>query len=61
MLPGSDWLFCALEMRHAKDMPAGDRHLIGARFDELSPVQIRLVAHCITRIEREQIRKRVVD
>ncbi|MBT8131336.1 MAG: flagellar brake protein, partial [Gammaproteobacteria bacterium] len=60
-LPGSDWLFCALEMRHAKDMPAGDRHLIGARFDELSPVQTRLVAHCITRLEREQIRKRVVD
>jgi hypothetical protein len=42
-------------------MPAGDRHLIGARFADLSPVQIRLVAHTITGLEREQIRKRVVD
>ena len=55
------WLFCTLEMRHAKDMPAGDRHLIGARFADLSPVQTRLVAHTITGLEREQIRKRVVD
>jgi c-di-GMP-binding flagellar brake protein YcgR len=60
-LPDAAWLYCAIEMRHVKDLPSGDRHLIGARFAELSPVQSRLVAHCITRLERELIRKHVVD
>lgn len=60
-LPDDVWLYCAVELRYAKNIPSRDRQLIGARFADLSPVQARLVGHCISELEREFIRKRAAD
>ena len=60
-LPDDVWLYCTVELRYSKDIPLRDRQLIGARFIELSRAQARLVGHCITELEREFIRKRVVE
>jgi c-di-GMP-binding flagellar brake protein YcgR len=60
-LPGDVWLYCAVELRHSNKIPSRDQQLVGARFIKLSPVQARLVAHCISTLEREFIRKRTAD
>jgi c-di-GMP-binding flagellar brake protein YcgR len=60
-LPDDMWLYCAVELRHSKNIPSRDRQLVGARFIELSPAQARLVGHCISRLEREFNRKRAAD
>lgn len=57
-LPDESWLFCQIKFCHARMIPAHDRHLIGARFAELSPVQAQQVGRCIGMLERELIRKR---
>lgn len=60
-LPDEIWVYTTVELRHTKNIPARDRQLIGARFVGLHRAQERLVARCISNLEREFIRKRVVD
>jgi c-di-GMP-binding flagellar brake protein YcgR len=60
-LPGDVWLYCAVELRYSKDIPSRDRQLIGARFTDLGHEQARLVARCISELEREFIRKRTAE
>jgi len=60
-LPDATWLFCTVELRYSKSVSARDRHLIGARFADLSPAQARLVGHCINQLQLEFIRKRTAD
>ncbi len=60
-LPDGVWLYCGVELRHAKNIPTRERRLYGARFVDLSPVQSRLLRNCITALERELIRKRAAD
>jgi len=60
-LPGDVWLYCAVELRHAKNVPPRDGQLVGARFARLSRAQARLVGHCISELQREFIRKRALD
>jgi len=60
-LPGDVWLYCAVELRHSNKLPSRDQQLLGARFIKLSPVQSRLVGNCISKLEREFIRKRTAD
>ena len=60
-MPDTDWLYCRIELCHARTIPDHDRHLVGARFDRLTPVQSRQVGRCIAMLERELIRKRTVD
>ena len=60
-LPDDVWLYCTVELCYSKDFRLRDRQLIGARFVEISRAQARLVGHCIIELEREFIRKRVVE
>jgi len=60
-LPADVWLYCAVELRYTKTIRARQRQLIGARFDGLSPVQARLVGHCVRELEREFVRKRIAE
>jgi c-di-GMP-binding flagellar brake protein YcgR len=60
-LPGDVWLYCAAEMRYAKDARSPDRQLIGVRFAELGAAQKQLVGQCIRELERESIRKRAAE
>jgi c-di-GMP-binding flagellar brake protein YcgR len=60
-LPGASWLFCDVEPRHWKPLHAPGKHLAGARFADLTPMQARLVGRCISELEREQMKKRVTD
>ena len=60
-LPGDVWLYCAVELRYSKNIQSGDRQLVGARFNDLSPAQARLVSHCVSELEREFVRKRVAE
>ena len=57
-MPDDSWLYSQIEFCHARTIPAHARHLIGARFPGLSPVQAQLVGRCIGMLERELIRKR---
>lgn len=57
-LPDDVWLYCAVELRYSKNIRTRDRQLIGTRFDGLSPVQARLVGQCVSKLERESVRKR---
>ena len=60
-LPDDAWLYCAVELRYAKDVSSRDRQHIGARFSKISPAQAQLVGSCINELERELIRKRAAD
>ncbi len=60
-LPDAGWLFCVVELRYSKNITSRDRQLIGARFAGLTPVQVRLLGHCISELDREYIRKRTAD
>ena len=60
-LPDTSWLYCRIELCHARTVPDHGRHLVGARFARLSPVQSQQVGRCIAMLERELIRKRAVD
>lgn len=60
-LPGDEWLYCAVELRYSKNIPARNRQLIGAQFANLFPVQAQLISRCISELERELIRKRASD
>ena len=57
-MPDETWLYCQIEFCHSRTIPAHERHLIGARYADLSPVQAQLVGRCIGMLERELIRKR---
>ncbi len=60
-LPDATWLYCAVELRHSKNIPLRDQQLVGARFADLSTAQSRLVGQCINALQREYLRKRVAD
>lgn len=60
-MPDEGWLYCSVELCHARTVPSHERHLIGARFSGLSVVQAQLVGRCIVMLERELLRKRTVD
>lgn len=60
-MPDESWLYCRIELCHARTIPAHERHLIGARFEQLSTVQSQLVGRCIGMLERELLRKRTVE
>ena len=60
-LPDDAWLYCAVELRYAKETSSRDRQHIGARFSQISPAQAQLVGTCINELEREFIRKRAAD
>ena len=60
-LPDDVWLYCAIELRYSKSIRSRDRQLIGARFNELSPAQARLVGHCVSKLERDFVRKRAAE
>lgn len=57
-LPEAGWLYCTVELRYARAARQQERQLVGARFLDLSPLQVRLVTRCIVALERELIRKR---
>lgn len=60
-MPDQSWLYCSIELCHARTIPSHDRHLVGARFSRLSVVQSQLVGRCIGKLERELLRKRTVE
>ncbi len=60
-MPDAEWLYCRIELCHARTIPDHGRHLVGARFERLTPMQSRHVGRCIAMLERELIRKRAVD
>jgi c-di-GMP-binding flagellar brake protein YcgR len=60
-LPDDVWLYCAVELRYSKNIRSRDRQRIGARLNDLSPAQARLVGHCVSELEREFVRKRVAE
>ncbi|PCI06621.1 MAG: hypothetical protein COB77_06475 [Gammaproteobacteria bacterium] len=57
-LPCGDWLFCTVEIRYLKNIPSRKRQLLGTRFDDLSPIQSRLIGRCISQLELEEVKKR---
>jgi len=59
-LPCGEWLFCTVEMRYLKKPNSRKRQLIGAKFIDLSKIQKRLIARCISELELEEIRKRAM-
>ena len=60
-LPNDVWLYCAVELRYAKNTSSRDRQHIGARYSQISPAQAQLIGSCINELEREFIRKRAAD
>ncbi len=60
-LPGESWLFCEVEQRHWKELHAPGKHLVGAQFADLTPMQTRLIGRCISELQREQMKKRITD
>jgi c-di-GMP-binding flagellar brake protein YcgR len=60
-LPDDVWLHCTVELCYSKSIRSRDGQLIGARFNELSPAQARLVGHCVSKLEREFVRKRAAE
>jgi c-di-GMP-binding flagellar brake protein YcgR len=60
-MPDQSWLYCSVELCHARTIPSHDRHLVGARFSGLSVVQSQLVGRYIGMLERELLRKRTVE
>ena len=60
-LPDATWLYCTVELRYSKNTSRQKQQFIGARFTDLGPAQARLVAGCISELERELIRKRTTD
>jgi len=59
-LPCGEWLYCTVEMRYLKNTNSRKRQLIGAQFIDLSKIQKRLIARCISALELEEIRKRAM-
>jgi len=57
-LPESEWIHCTVELRFSKNVPSRNTQLIGTQFVELSEKQSRLIGRCISKLEREAIRKR---
>lgn len=57
-LPGKIWLYCSVELRYSKKVRSQQRQLIGARYNDLTPAQTRLIGRCISELEREYMRKR---
>lgn len=57
-LLNDDWLYTTVELRYSKNIPSRNRQLIGARFQDLSQNQSRVVGCCINELEREFIRRR---
>jgi len=60
-LLGGEWLYCEVELRYSKNIRSRKRQLIGARFLGLTHDQSRLIGGCINELEREYMRKRIVD
>lgn len=56
-LPEGDWIYCKVELRFAKSVPARNTQFIGTQFVALSATQSRLIGRCISALEREAIRK----
>ena len=59
-LPTGAWLYCEVELCYSKSIQSRNQQLIGARLKKLSPAQARLVGQCISELERELARKRMV-
>ena len=59
-LPCREWLYCTVEIRYQKNIKSRKRQLIGAKFIDLSKIQKRLIARCISELELEEIRKRAM-
>jgi len=59
-LPCGECLYCTVEMRFIKTIASRKRQLIGAHFINLSKIQKRMIARCISELELEEIRKRAM-
>jgi len=59
-LPSGEWLYCTVEMRYLKKTHSRKQQLIGAKFIDLSKVQKRLIARCISELELEEVRRRAM-
>lgn len=57
-LPNGEWIYCTVELRFSKSVPARNTQFIGTQFINLSATQSRLIGRCISELEREAIRKR---
>ena len=57
-LSDGEWIYCTVELRFSKSVPARNTQLIGTQFIKLSATQSRLIGRCISKLEREAIRKR---
>ena len=59
-LPCREWLYCSVEICYTKKVGSKNNQFIGARFIDLSRVQKRLIARCISELELEEVRKRAM-
>lgn len=57
-LPDDAWLFCTVDICHARSSRYRDLRLVGIRFLRPGPIQSRLLGHCIIELDREFVRKR---
>lgn len=58
-LPCSEWLYCTVEARFKKEINGKGIHFIGAMFIDLSSIQRRLIARCISDLSREELQRRM--